>query len=178
MTWRALVASCLVLLFAATASAQFDSAQISGVVQDTSGGVLPGVDVVLVSVGTGSERRTVTNEAGLYTFPTVPVGEYRITASLSGFKSLTKSDVRVNAGVNIRVDVALEVGALSETVQVEAATTLVDTAVIGRTVRAEQIAETPLSGRRASQVAQLAPRRPAPSPPASRPSTADAPTSS
>ena len=52
---------------------------------------------------------------------------------------------------------SLEVGALTETIQVEAATTLVDTSVIGRTVRAEQIAETPLSGRRASQVAQLAP---------------------
>src|SRR6185436_9203194 len=62
-----------------------------------------------------------------------------------------------NAGLNIRVDVALEVGAVSETIQVQAATTLVDTSVIGRTVRAEQIAETPLSGRRATQVAQLAP---------------------
>src|SRR5262245_48957769 len=157
MNWRTLVASCLVLCCAATASAQFDSAQVSGIVQDTSGGVLPGVDVVLVAVGTGSERRAVTNEAGLYNFPGVPVGEYRITASLSGFKSITKSDVRVNAGVNIRVDVSLDVGALSEVGQVEAATTLVDTSVIGRTVRAEQIAETPLSGRRASQVAQLAP---------------------
>jgi hypothetical protein len=85
----------------------------------------------------------------------VPVGEYQITAMLSGFKPITKSGVQVNAGLNIRVDVALEVGALSETIQVEAATTLVDTSVIGRTLRAEQIAETPLSGRRASQVAQL-----------------------
>jgi hypothetical protein len=157
MNWRTLVASCLVLSCAATASAQFDSAQVSGIVQDTSGGVLPGVDIVLVAVGTGNERRAVTNEAGLYNFPGVPVGDYRITASLSGFKSITKSDVRVNAGVNIRVDVSMEVGALSEVVQVEAATTLVDTSVLGRTVRAEQIAETPLSGRRASQVAQLAP---------------------
>ena len=157
MRWRTALASCLLVLSAATAFAQFDSAQVSGVVQDSSGGVLPGVDVVLVSVGTSNERRAVTNERGLYTFPNVPVGEYRITASLSGFRSLTKSGVQVNAGLNIRVDVALEVGALSEVVQVEAATTLVDTSVIGRTVRAEQIAETPLSGRRASQVAQLAP---------------------
>jgi hypothetical protein len=156
-TWRTAVATCVLLLCAASAHAQFDSANISGVVQDTTGAVLPGVTVTLVNVGTKNERETVTNEAGLYTFPNVPVGEYRITAVLSGFKSLTKSDVRVNAGLNIRVDVALEVGALSETIQVEAATTLVDTSVIGRTVRAEQIAETPLSGRRASQVAQLAP---------------------
>jgi hypothetical protein len=157
MFWRTAVAACVVVLCATSAHAQFDSANVSGVVQDSSGGVLPGVDVTLTNVGTGNQRQAVTNDAGLYTFPNAPVGEYRITAVLSGFKSLTKSGVQVNAGVNIRVDVALEVGALSETVQVEAATTLVDTSVIGRTVRAEQIAETPLSGRRASQVAQLAP---------------------
>jgi hypothetical protein len=145
------------VLLASPAHAQFDSAQISGVVQDSTGAVLPGVDVTLVNVGTRIERQAVTNEAGLYTFPNVPVGEYQITAMLSGFRPVTKSDVRVTAGVNIRVDVALEVGALSETISVEAATTLVDTSVVGRTLRAEQIAETPLSGRRASQVAQLAP---------------------
>jgi hypothetical protein len=157
MNWRLVAASSVLLLSTTSAYAQFDSAQISGVVQDTTGAVLPGVDVTLVNVGTRIERQAVTNEGGLYTFPNVPVGEYRITAMLSGFRPITKSDVRVNAGVNIRVDVSLEVGALSETISVEAATTLVDTAVIGRTVRAEQIAETPLSGRRASQVAQLAP---------------------
>src|SRR5262245_30058198 len=157
MNWRPVVAMCVIVLCATSAHAQFDSAQISGVVQDTTGAVLPGVDVTLVNVGTRIERQAVTNEAGLYTFPNVPVGEYRITAMLSGFKPIPKSDVQVNAGLNIRVDVSLEVGALSETIQVEAATTLVDTSVIGRTLRAEQIAETPLSGRRASQVAQLAP---------------------
>jgi carboxypeptidase family protein len=157
MNWRSVVVTCVMVLCAVSAHAQFDSAQISGVVQDTTGAVLPGVDVVLVNVGTRIERQTVTNEAGVYTFPNVPVGEYRITVMLSGFKPITKSNVQVNAGLNIRVDVSLEVGALTETVQVEAATTLVDTSVIGRTLRAEQIAETPLSGRRASQVAQLAP---------------------
>ena len=157
MNWRAVVAACAILLVAASARAQFDTAQVSGVVQDTTGAVLPGADVTLVNVGTRIERRAVTNEAGLYTFPNVPVGEYEITAALSGFTSVTKSGVQVSAGLNIRVDVLLAVGALSETVQVQAATTLVDTAVIGRTLRAEQIAQTPLSGRRASQVAQLAP---------------------
>ena len=157
MSWRAVVVACVVSLVPAVAHAQFDSAQISGIVQDTTSAVLPGVDVLLVNAGTGNERSAVTNEAGLYTFPGVPVGDYRITASLSGFRPITKTGVTVNAGVNIRIDVQLELGALTETIQVEAATTLVDTSVIGRTVRAEQIAETPLSGRRASQVAQLAP---------------------
>ena len=157
MNWRSAVAMCVVLLVAASADAQFDSAQVSGVVRDSTGAVLPGVDVTLVDAGTSNERRAVTNEAGLYTFPNVPVGEYRITATLSGFKPITKSGVQVSAGLNIRVDVALDVGGIAETVQVEAAATLVDTSVIGRTVRAEQIAEAPLSGRRASQVAQLTP---------------------
>ena len=148
MNWRSAVAMCVTLLVAASAHAQFDSAQISGVVRDATGAILPGVDVVLLNAGTSNERRTVTNEAGLYTFPNVPVGEYRITAALSGFKPITKAGVQVSAGFNIRVDVSLDVGPVTETVQVEAAATLVDTSVIGRTVRAEQIAEAPLSGRR------------------------------
>jgi len=154
---HSIVAALALLLSADRVYAQFDSAQLSGVVQDSSGGVLPGVDVVLVDVGTRIERRTVTNEGGLYTFPNVPVGEYRVNATLQGFKPVSKTGVRVTAGVNVRVDVALEVGEVSETITVSAAITSVDTAVIGRTVRAEQIAEIPLSGRRVSQVAQLTP---------------------
>src|SRR5918993_953625 len=142
---------------AAPAAAQFDTAQVSGVVRDATGAVLPGVDVVLLADGTGLERRTVSTEAGLYTFANVPVGDYRITATLSGFQPVARTGVRVNAGLNIRVDIQLQLGALTESVQVQAATTIVDTAVIGRTVRADQIADTPLSARRATQVAQLVP---------------------
>jgi hypothetical protein len=146
-----------ILLLAAPAWAQFDTAQVSGAIQDSSGGVLPGVDVVLVAESTKLERRAVTNEAGLYTFANVPVGDYRINATLSGFKPIARTGVRVNAGVNIRVDMQLEIGGLSEVVQVQAATTLVDTGVIGRTVSSAQIEATPLSSRRATQVAQLVP---------------------
>jgi hypothetical protein len=145
------------VFLAVPAFAQFDTAQISGAIRDNTGGVLPGVDVVLVAEGTGLERRTVTNEAGLYTLPNVPVGDYRINATLAGFNPVARTGVRVNAGLNIRLDIQLELGGLTETVQVEAAATLVDTAVIGRTVRADQIADTPLSARRATQVAQLVP---------------------
>ena len=70
--------------FARPALAQFDSATVSGVVQDGTGGVLPGVDVTLTSVGTGQERRTVSNDTGLYTFPNVPVGTYTVKATLTG----------------------------------------------------------------------------------------------
>ena len=79
-----------VLLLAAPARAQFDTAQVSGAIQDNTGGVLPGVDVVLVASGTGLERRAVTNESGLYTFANVPVGDYRINATLAGFKGRSR----------------------------------------------------------------------------------------
>src|SRR5256885_7228796 len=144
-------------LFALPAHAQFDSATVSGVVQDGTGGVLPGADVTLTSASTGLERRAVTNEAGLYTFPNVPVGEYRVKATLSGFNTVTKTGVTLSAGVNIKVDVQLSLGNVTETIQVRAEATQVDTSVIGRTVSAAQIEQTPLSGRRASQVAQLVP---------------------
>ena len=179
-----------VLLFAAPAWAQFDTAQVSGAIQDSSGAVLPGVDVVLVAVGTGLERRAVTNEAGLYTFPNVPVGDYRINATLSGFKPVARTGVRVNAGVNIRVDIQLEIGGLAETVQVEAATTLVDTGGdrphgARRTDRghAAQLAPRHAGGaagarHRSAATWEACRRRRPRSPPASRRSTAGAPRSS
>src|SRR5262245_27824122 len=131
------VAAGVIQLSAAPAHAQFDTAQVSGVVQDTTGGVLPGVDVTLTAVGTGIERRAVTNETGLYTFTNVTVGEYRLAAALTGFKSVTRSGLTLSAGVNIRVDVQLGLVNLSETILVEATVLHVDTAVIGRTLRAE-----------------------------------------
>jgi hypothetical protein len=151
------LALTLICLFALPAHAQFDSATVSGIVQDGTGGVLPGVDVTLTSVGTGQERRSVTSDAGLYTFPNVPVGSYTVKATLSGFNTVTKTGVTVSAGVPIKVDVQLSLGNLSETIQVKAEAVHVDTSLLARTVRSDQIEQTPLSGRRAAQVAQLVP---------------------
>src|SRR5215211_3841168 len=117
---RSVAVASLVLLFAASASAQFDSAQISGVIQDSTGAVLPGVDVTLKNTGTGNEQHAVSNEAGVYTFANVAVAAYDITATLSGFNTVTKAGVRLSAGVNIRVDMQMSLGTLSETIQVQA----------------------------------------------------------
>src|SRR4029434_1551230 len=73
MNWRSVVATCVIVLCASSAHAQFDWREVPGCAQDTTGAVLPGVDVTLVNVGTRIERQAVTNEAGLYTFPHVPV---------------------------------------------------------------------------------------------------------
>ena len=67
-------AAVLMLAGASPAWAQFDSAQISGAVQDTTGAVLPGVDVTLENVGTRQQRQATTNDGGIYTFSNIPVG--------------------------------------------------------------------------------------------------------
>src|SRR5688500_11833328 len=112
MLLRSLALTLVIFVFATSAFAQFDSAQVSGTIQDSTGAILPGVDVTLVNVGTSQQRQAITNDAGLYNFPNVPVGEYRINATLQGFKAVQRTGVQVSAGVNIRVDVRLEVGEL------------------------------------------------------------------
>ena len=145
------------LLCSTTVFAQFDSAAVSGAIRDASGAILPGVTVTLTNVASGISRDAVTNESGIYTFANVLVGDYRLTAALTGFRTITQEGVRVSSSQNIRVDIQMELGAVSEEITVQAATTMVDTSVLARTVRAEQIAEAPLSGRRPTQVAQMVP---------------------
>jgi hypothetical protein len=140
-----------------SAVGQFDSAQISGLVRDPAGAVIPGVSVSITNAGTGQVRQAVTNEQGFYVFPNVPVGTYTVGAELPGFKKFVKTGVQLNSAINIRVDIELAVGALTEVVEVQATTNevIAETAVIGRSVAAQEIAEIPLSGRNVAYAAQL-----------------------
>ncbi len=148
---------CVVLFGAAAAQAQFDSAQVSGLVRDQAGAVIPGVTVTITNTGTGQQRTGLTNEQGFYVFPNVPVGTYTIDAELPGFKKFVKTGVQLSAAINIRVDLELEVGNVAETVEVQATTNEVtaETAVIGRSVGSQEIAQLPLAGRNVALAAQL-----------------------
>jgi hypothetical protein len=148
---------CFILACAFSASAQFDSAQISGLVRDQAGAVIPGVTVSIVNAGTSQQRETVTNEQGFYLLPNVPVGTYTVTAELPGFKKFVKTGVQLNAAINIRVDIDLAVGNISEVVEVQATTNEVvaETSVIGRSVGSQEIAQLPLAGRNVALAAQL-----------------------
>src|ERR1700730_6299000 len=94
--------SGLILWCAVPADAQFDSAQISGVVQDPAGAVIPGVSVTVTNEGTGQEIRTISNEQGNYAFPSLSIATYTVAAELSGFKKYIKKGVALSAAVNIR----------------------------------------------------------------------------
>ena len=143
---------CALLFVAVPAFAQGGAtASIVGTVTDTSGGVLPGADVVAVNNATRGEFRAVTSDQGSFTIPAVNAGTYTVTVSLMGFKTVTINDVAVNAGVPAAVKAALEVGGIAETVTVEAGAELLQTqtAAVATTLDIKQVTNLPLANRNA-----------------------------
>src|SRR5437773_1963537 len=135
-------------LAGATAWAQ-TTAQISGTVKDQSGAVLPGVEVSATQTATGAKRTTVTNETGNYALASLPIGPYMLDASLPGFKSYVQSGIVLQIDESPIINVVLQVGQVSEQVEVQANAGLVETqrTSIGQVVTNKQIAELPLNGR-------------------------------
>jgi hypothetical protein len=100
---------------------------ISGQVVDDSGGVLPGVTVTATSPAQMGALSAVTNEEGMYRFPSVPPGEYRLQFELPGFGTLVREGIRVTLGFNAAVNVKLAVASLQETVTVSGDSPTIDT---------------------------------------------------
>lgn len=127
------------------------SSSITGTVVDTSGGVLPGADVVATNNATRETLRAVTTSEGTFTIPAVSQGTYTVSVSLMGFKTIILNDVAVNAGVPASVKAVLDVGALAETVTVEAASMMLQTqtAAVSTTLDIKQVTNLPLASRNA-----------------------------
>ena len=100
---------------------------ISGDVKDTQGGVLPGVTVTATSPAQIGALTAVTNEAGIYRFPSVPPGEYKLQFELAGFQNVLREGVRVTLGFNAQVNVQMGVASLQETVTVSGESPVIDT---------------------------------------------------
>jgi hypothetical protein len=100
---------------------------ISGEVKDSQGGVLPGVTVTATSPAQIGALTAVTNEAGIYRFPAVPPGEYKLQFELAGFQNVTRDAVRITLGFNAQVNVQLGVATLQETVTVSGESPVIDT---------------------------------------------------
>ncbi len=116
---------------------------------DQSEGVLPAATVSLESQLTGAARQVETNASGLFTFPFLPVGVYSVTAEQEGFRASRRGDIELNVGQIIRVELALEIGEISETVEVQATAAVIDleSAAVSQTVTERQVRELPLNGR-------------------------------
>ena len=129
LTLKAALALAIVaaLLVPLPASAQTLYGSIIGTVKDTTGAAVPGATVTATNTGTGLKVDTTSDVGGAYTFRNLLPGVYNLTASLQGFRELNQTGLRVSAGNPVRVDLKLEVGALTETVNVVSETTLLQT---------------------------------------------------
>ena len=132
-------------------------AQISGGVKDQSGAVLPGVEVTVTQTDTGVSRNVVTNETGSYVLPNLPVGPYRLEAALPGFRSFVQTGIVLQVGSNPVINVSLQVGQVSEQVEVQANAALVETRSqgVGSVMENQRILELPLNGRQVTDLIEL-----------------------
>ena len=152
---------CLVLLFlvGGVVSAQVTTGIISGVVQDSSGAVVPHAMVTVRQSATALNRSTETDDEGRYRIPELPLGDYEVEASLSGFATETHKGVTLTVGRDAVVNITLTVGGASQSVSVTGEAPLVETtnASVSYLVDDTKMRELPLNGRDYTQLAVLQP---------------------
>lgn len=129
--------------------AQEVSAGITGRVTDPSGLGIAGANVTARDIQRGTDWPTVTNENGIYAFPRVPIGTYELKVEAKGFKSVVQSNITLEVNQRARIDVAMQVGGVTETVTVtgEGALLQTDTTQVGSVISAQTIVNTPLISR-------------------------------
>lgn len=146
--FTALLVICLATMLSAPDSAigQVLYGTLVGNVTDASESAIPGADVKIANLGTGQEWNITTNAGGVYSISTIAPGEYQITVSSEGFRTLRTSGVVVNANTTVRSDSTLQVGAVTETVEVSAQALALqtDTADIRDNIESEQLQNIPI----------------------------------
>jgi hypothetical protein len=156
---RALAAALLAILSTATLGAQNIGATLQGVVTDTQKAVLPGVTVTITNVDTGVVRTVVTDSTGWYRAAALMPGAYQMSLELTGFVTVKRGGMTLTTGQEPRIDITLQVASVAETVEVVAATPLVDVTknTIGTTVTRKDLDSIPLVSRNFLDLANLTP---------------------
>jgi hypothetical protein len=119
--------AALLIWTACCAHAQLNRGTLTGVVTDPSGAAVPSVQITAVHTATGSSASTVTTDGGNYTLPSLIIGNYRVTAEAAGFKRAVRENLELNAGATMRLDIALEIGSVGESILVEARASALET---------------------------------------------------
>ncbi|MBI3471759.1 MAG: carboxypeptidase regulatory-like domain-containing protein, partial [Candidatus Solibacter usitatus] len=155
--WAALLGS--LLLLSVGALAQSDNANVNGVITDPSSSAVPNAKVILRNQGTGLTREAMTNMSGVYSIPTIPPGLYTFTVEAAGFKKFESKDNKVDPSVPANMSAALQVGAVTETVEVVATATQLQTesGALGKVIEGKQISDIQLNGRNPIFLALLKP---------------------
>ena len=149
----------LVTFLAATAAAQYGTGVILGTVTDPSGAVVPGAKVIARNTATNDSREFTTDADGNYRFNAMPAGVYTVTVSSTSFKSATLANLTLRVNSNLRADVTMQLGAVSETVEVAATTPQLqtNTAAIGTVVDNRTVLELPFNARNFYDLIALTP---------------------
>src|SRR5712671_3220851 len=133
------------------------TAQISGTVKDQTGAVLPGVEVAGTKTEPGITRTAVTNETGAYVLPNLPIGPYRLEAGLPGFRTYVQTGIVLQVDGSPVINPVLEVGKVTDQVEVQANAALVETRTVGvgQVMENTRILELPLNGRNVTELMVL-----------------------
>lgn len=149
----------VVLGFPAPTAAQLVGGAIQGVVKDAQGAMLPGASVVIRNVDTGARFETTTDRDGHYQVLALPPAEYEVQVSITGFRGVAHRGIRLTVGQTATIDTTLELGVISETIEVrgDAATINLATGAVAGLVGEREIRDLPLNGRSFQQLALMQP---------------------
>jgi Carboxypeptidase regulatory-like domain/TonB dependent receptor len=150
---------CAASIFSSSLSAQTTYGSVAGLVADSSGAAISGAEVTLTNTGTAEKRVQQTGSDGLYSFVNLLPGTYRIDVEKPGFKHVARPDVVVEVGQSVRIDLTLQVGEVTQTVEVTGETPQLqaDTSSLGQVVEERKANELPLNGRNVFNLISLAP---------------------
>jgi hypothetical protein len=132
--------------------------QITGTVIDSSGAVVPDAKITVTQTQTGLQRSTTSGSEGTYTIPQLPVGPYTLNVEKSGFKKYVQTGISLQVGDQPRISIALQVGEVTEAVQVTADAEMVQPTqtAMATVIDQRRITDLPLNGRQATQLIILA----------------------
>jgi len=152
---RGLLIAVAMSIFAAPSYGQ--EATFTGTATDSTGSVLPGVTITATQTETGLVRTTISNETGSYSLPNLPLGPYRVEATLTGFRGFAQTGIVLQVNSSPVINPVLAVGEIAEQVQVTGVASLVDTRTtgVGTVVESQRIVELPLNARQVTQLITL-----------------------
>ncbi len=149
----------LIALSASAAFSQGSAGAITGTVSDASGALIPGVQVTATNQATNQTRQVITNETGSFRIDPLPSAVYSVSAELAGFRKEVRSDIKVDIDARLRIDFKLEVGAVTDVIEVTSTAPVVqtDSSSVGQVIDQRKIQDLPLNGRVLSALAYITP---------------------
>lgn len=157
---RCMLGGVIALLICCSAAlAQTTFGTLGGTIMDPSGAVIAGAQVTLTNLGTNTKQVTTSNAAGIYQFVNILPGKYRLDAGMQGFQHFTRQPLVVQVQQSYRIDISMQLGAVTQTVQVKTATPLLqpESSSLGQVIAGKAVSEMPLNGRNVLNLMALVP---------------------